>query len=99
MVVAEVDVAAKMDRGDGPPARAWALLIYTVPASPTSKRAAVWREVKRLGAVYLRDGVCALPDTAGARAGLEALAGRVQELGGEATVARGADLSSPTAEA
>jgi len=75
------------------------LLVYTVPASPTSKRAAVWREVKRLGALYLRDGVCALPDTAAARADLEALAGRVQELGGQSTVVWNADLSPATAEA
>src|SRR5215218_10104108 len=77
----------------------WALLIYTVPASPTRKRAAVWRQVKRLGALYLRDGVCVLPDTAAARTGLEALAGRVQALGGHSTVVRSACLSPATAEA
>jgi hypothetical protein len=77
----------------------WVLLIYTVPAKPTRKRAAVWREVKRLGALYLRDGVCALPDTDTARAGLESLAERVQELGGEATVAREAQLDAAAAEA
>ncbi len=76
----------------------WVLLIYTVPASPTSKRAAVWREVKRLGALYLRDGVCALPDTAAARSGLEALAERVQDLGGQDTVAWDAHLSRARAE-
>src|SRR5215208_3443116 len=77
----------------------WALLVYTVPASPTRKRAAVWREVKRLGALYLRDGVCALPDTVAARAGLEALADRVQELEGQATVVWEARLSAATADA
>jgi hypothetical protein len=77
----------------------WVLLVYTVPASPTSKRAAVWREVKRLGALYLRDGVCVLPDTATARAGLEALAGRVQVLAGQSTLVWDAQLSAETAEA
>jgi hypothetical protein len=75
------------------------LLIYTVPAQPTRKRAAVWREVKRLGALYLRDGVCALPATDAARAGLESLAERVRELGGEATLARAAQLDAAAAEA
>lgn len=39
----------------------WMVLIYTVPSQPTRKRAYVWRELKRLGAVYLRDGVALLP--------------------------------------
>ena len=77
----------------------WVLLIYRVPAAPTRKRAAVWREVKRLGALYLRDGVCALPDTSAARAGLESLAERVRELGGQATVARNTQLDGAAAEA
>jgi hypothetical protein len=78
---------------------AWTLLIYTVPASPTRKRAAVWREVKRLGALYLRDGVCALPDTEAARTGLETWAERVHELGGQASVAWSAQLSAASAAA
>src|SRR3954470_10090307 len=78
---------------------AWTMLIYTVPAQPTRKRAAVWREVKRLGAVYLRDGVCVLPDTESARAGLEALSQRVVELGGQGTIVGQAQLSAVRAEA
>ena len=40
----------------------WLLLIYTVPAEPSRKRAAIWRELKKVGAPYLRDGVCILPE-------------------------------------
>ncbi|MGH2561215.1 MAG: Chromate resistance protein ChrB, partial [Thermomicrobiales bacterium] len=40
----------------------WALLIYVLPSHPSRLRAAVWRDVKRAGAVYLRDGACALPE-------------------------------------
>src|SRR4051794_41175045 len=77
----------------------WALLIYTVPAAPSRKRAAVWREVKRLGAIYLRDGVCALPDTDPARAGLEALSERVATLGGQGTIVWQAQLAASRAAA
>ena len=77
----------------------WALLIYTVPATPSRKRAAVWREVKRLGAIYLRDGVCVLPDTASARDGLEALSQRVVELGGQSAVVWQAQLAACAADA
>src|ERR671926_528305 len=83
----------------GMPTQVWALLIYRVPASPSRKRATVWREVKRLGALYLRDGVCALPDAHAARAGLAALAERVEDLGGQATLAWDAHLSAGAAEA
>jgi hypothetical protein len=78
---------------------AWTLLFYTLPASPTRKRAAVWREVKRLGALYLRDGVCVLPDTQAARGNLEALAERVHELGGQGTLIWSAQLSPASATA
>jgi len=77
----------------------WTVLVYTVPAKPTRKRAAVWREVKRLGALYLRDGVCALPDTAPARTGLQALAERVLALDGEATLIWEAQLTESTSRA
>jgi len=81
------------------PVHTWVLLIYTVPATPTRIRAAVWREVKRLGALYLRDGVCAVPDTDAACAGLTGLAERVRELGGQATVAREVRLDDAAGDA
>src|SRR5256885_8811284 len=76
----------------------WVLLVYTVPATPSRKRAAVWREVKRLGAVYLRDGVCVLPDTAAARADLEALSQQVIALDGQSTLVWQAQLAADSAE-
>lgn len=63
---------------------AWLLLIYTVPSQPTRKRAAVWRDLKRLGAVYLRDGVAALPAAADLEQRLQAVADRVIEYEGTA---------------
>lgn len=62
----------------------WLLLIYTVPSQPTRKRAAVWRDLKRLGAVYLRDGVAALPAIGDLRERLQAVANRVIEYDGTA---------------
>jgi DNA topoisomerase IB len=59
----------------------------------------VWREVKRLGALYLHDGVAVLPDTAATRAGFERLAERIEALDGQATLIWEARISSPTAAA
>jgi hypothetical protein len=77
----------------------WLLLIYTVPAEPSRKRAAVWREVKKLGAVYLRDGVCILPERPDTLAALRALAQRIEQLDGQASLVQGAQLDRERAAA
>lgn len=77
----------------------WLLLIYTVPAQPSRKRAYVWREVKKVGAVYLRDGVCILPQRPETIAAAETIATRIQEFEGQATLVRDASLDPSRAEA
>lgn len=39
----------------------WLLLVYKVPSEPSRARVAVWRELKRMGALYLQQAVCILP--------------------------------------
>jgi len=41
----------------------WLLFTYKIPPEPSSKRIAVWRKLKGMGAVYLQNGVCLLPKT------------------------------------
>jgi hypothetical protein len=65
----------------------WLLLIYTLPSQPSRKRAYVWRELKRLGALYLRDGVAILPTKPELRERLEAIVVRVEEYEGTADLA------------
>jgi hypothetical protein len=60
----------------------WSLLIYTLPSQPSRKRAYVWRELKKLGAVYLRDGVAVLPARQDLRARLAEVATRIDEYEG-----------------
>ena len=64
----------------------WVLLIYHLPREPSRHRVAVWRRLKNLGALYLQDGVAALPEDAVTREQLEWLQLRVREAGGEATL-------------
>ncbi|GLW10032.1 hypothetical protein Misp01_51610 [Microtetraspora sp. NBRC 13810] len=40
----------------------WLLLTYKVPSEPSRVRVSIWRELKRLGALYLQQAVCVLPD-------------------------------------
>jgi len=70
----------------------WLLLIYALPAQPSRLRLSIWRDLKGAGALYLRDGVTVLPDRPPSRAMLEAIAKRVEELGGEATLVVNAEL-------
>jgi hypothetical protein len=64
----------------------WVLLVYRLPREPSRHRVAVWRKLKDLGALYLQDGVVALPEDALTREQLEWLQLRVREAGGEATL-------------
>lgn len=70
----------------------WLVLIYTVPSEPSRVRAGVWREVKKAGAVYLRDGVCALPESPETATMFRAIADRVRTSGGQVTLIEGARL-------
>lgn len=86
-------------RWQGEMAITWLLLIYVVPSEPSRKRAYLWRELKKVGAVYLRDGVCALPERAETTAAFRRIAAKVEEFGGEATLVEAAQLDAKRAEA
>jgi len=76
----------------------WRLLIYTVPSEPSRKRAFIWRELKKVGAVYLRDGVCALPERGSTVEAMGKIAAKIEEFGGEPTVIAGAELDARRAQ-
>ncbi|HEU5374768.1 MAG TPA: Chromate resistance protein ChrB [Ktedonobacteraceae bacterium] len=67
-----------------PQATSWVLLVYKIPREPTASRAAVWRKLKRLGALLLHDAVWVLPATAWTREQFQWLTVEIGELGGEA---------------
>ena len=71
---------------------AWLLLVYTLPSEPSRKRAFIWREVKKVGAVYLRDGVCALPERDATAAAMRAIVAKIGEFGGQATLVNGGQI-------
>jgi hypothetical protein len=65
------------------------LLVYRLPREPSRHRVALWRKLRDLGALYLQDGVAALPEDAVTREQLEWLQLRVREAGGVATLWEG----------
>ena len=62
----------------------WSLLLVTLPTQPNAVRLRIWRALKSLGCVALRDGAYVLP--ASEAAALEALAVEVRDNGGNASV-------------
>jgi len=64
----------------------WVLLAYRIPREPSTPRISVWRELRRLGAAQLGDGLVALPNDARTKEQLEWIADEVLEAGGEATL-------------
>lgn len=62
----------------------WILFMYSLPSQPSRKRAYVWRELKRLGAVYLRDGVVVLPRRPELEERMRDMVNRVEEYEGTA---------------
>ncbi len=60
----------------------WLLLIYRVPNESSRARVAVWRDLKRLGGLYLQQAVCVLPDREELRRSVARIRTRIDELGG-----------------
>jgi hypothetical protein len=75
----------------------WVLLAYRLPREPSTPRSALWRRLRRLGAVQVLDGLAALPLDARTREQLEWLAEEVVEADGEATIWIG-ELASASQE-
>lgn len=67
-------------------APAWLLLTYKVPPEPATKRIALWRRLKGMGAIYLQNGVCLLPKTDDHVRRLKMLENDVSEMGGESVI-------------
>ena len=72
----------------------WLLLVYRVPTEPTRLRAAVWRRLKALGAIYLQGSVAAVPATISTERALRALRHEISaDMGGSAVLFRAGALA------
>jgi hypothetical protein len=60
----------------------WHLFVYRLPTKSSSMRVAVWRELRRIGALPLQQAVVALPEEGGLSDQLDAIAERVRNQGG-----------------
>jgi hypothetical protein len=64
----------------------WLLLVYRVPSEPSRLRAAVWRRIKSLGAIYLQSSAAALPFSVSAERALRKLRSEILDMSGTAVL-------------
>lgn len=64
----------------------WVLISYRIPREPSTRRIAVWRRLRKLGALNIGDGVAALPLDDLSREQFDWIAADVEEAGGEAII-------------
>ena len=77
---------------------AWRVITYRLPAEPSRHRVAIWRELRRLGAVTLQQGTWAVPEGEPFEAGLAQVVGAITAAGGQPVVLAVADDQASTAQ-
>jgi hypothetical protein len=76
----------------------WVLVSYRLPTDQSRARVAVWREVRRIGALPLQQALVAFPDVDQLRPAIERFRTLVSELGGQAIAVRGTAFGAGDAE-
>jgi hypothetical protein len=59
------------------------VLVYRLPQKPTANRVAVWRQLKKIGGVYLQQSVTAFPQNARVTRDMRPLLEKIQQSGGD----------------
>jgi DNA-binding transcriptional regulator PaaX len=70
-------------------AQQWLMLSYTLPREPSAPRVALWRKLKKLGAILLHDALWVLPATPALQEQVRWLATEITEAEGSAEVWHG----------
>jgi hypothetical protein len=76
----------------------WRVITYRLPPEPSRHRVAVWRELRRLGAVALQQGTWAVPDGEPFEAGLSQVVEEIKAAGGQPVVLAVADDQASAAQ-
>lgn len=66
----------------------WLILVYRIPSEPSRLRAAAWRRLKALGAIYVQNSAAAVPMSKAHERALRALRNDILEMGGTAQLMR-----------
>lgn len=81
---------------DSAAGQTWLVLVYRIQSEPTRLRAAVWRRLKTLGAIYLQAGTAAMPYDAASERALSRLHLEILNMSGSSILFRCKALSGET---
>src|SRR5713101_1909012 len=76
----------------------WLLLLYSLPTNRNTERVAVWRRLKKMGAVQIKTSTYLLPDEAAQHEQFQWLAKQIRDYGGDSTLVRAQEIEGLTRE-
>ena len=79
-------------------ATAWLLLLFSLPTNRNTERVAVWRRLKKMGAVQIKTSTYLLPDEPAQYEQFQWLAQQIRDYGGDSTLVRAQEIEGLTKE-
>jgi hypothetical protein len=79
-------------------ATSWLFLLYSLPTSRNTERVAVWRRLKKMGAVQIKTSTYLLPDQPAQYEQFQWLAKQIRDFGGDSTLVRAQEIEGLTKE-
>jgi hypothetical protein len=73
-------------------ATSWLLLLFSLPTNRNTERVAVWRRLKKMGAVQVKTSTYLLPDEPAQYEQFQWLAQQIRDYGGDATLVRAQEI-------
>jgi hypothetical protein len=79
-------------------ATSWLLLLFSLPTNRNTERVAVWRRLKKMGAVQIKTSTYLLPDEPAQYEQFQWLAQQIRDYGGDSTLVRARQIEGLTRE-
>jgi hypothetical protein len=79
-------------------ATSWLLLLFSLPTNRNTERVAVWRRLKKMGAVQIKTSTYLLPDEPAQYEQFQWLAQQIRDYGGDSTLVRAQEIEGLTSE-
>src|SRR5881275_2273333 len=79
-------------------ASSWLLLLFTLPTNRNTERVAVWRRLKKIGAIQIKTSTYLLPDASAQYEQFQWLAQQIRDYGGESTLVRAQEIEGLSRE-
>jgi len=79
-------------------ATSWLLLLYSLPSGQKTERVAIWRRLKKMGAVQIKTSTYLLPDETAQYEQFQWLAQQIRDYGGDSTLVRANEIEGLTRE-